>query len=160
LIFELSPPVLHDLGFKATLSWLVEDLHKRHGIQVSVTDDGAEDALDDASATLLFRAVRELLLNVFKHAKTSEAKVSLRQQDHLFHIDVEDQGVGFDANDGGTSSASGGFGLFSVREQLGRLGGNMEIASAPRHGTRVSIRVPLSGRPDGPASIRRKEDTP
>ena len=160
LIFELSPPVLHDLGFKAALSWLVEDLHKRHGIEVSITDDGADDALDDSSATVLFRAVRELLLNVFKHAKTSRAEVFLRHQDHLFHIDVQDQGVGFDANDGGASSASGGFGLFSVREQIDRLGGNMEIASAPRHGTRVSIRVPLSGKPGGSATVPQREGPP
>ena len=143
LIFDLSPPILHDLGFKAALSWLVEDLQKRHGIAVTISDDGADDALDDASATLLFRSVRELLLNVFKHAQTPRATVSLRQEERLFQIDVEDEGVGFDPNDIGSSSGPGGFGLFSVREQIGRLGGNMEVTSAPRQGTRVRIRVPV-----------------
>jgi len=47
-----------------------------------------------------------------------------------------------------------------VREQIGRLGGNMEIASAPRHGTRVSIRVPLSGKPGGSATVPQREGPP
>jgi signal transduction histidine kinase len=158
LIFELSPPILHDLGFKAALSWLVEDLQKRHRLEVTVIDDGADDALDDASATLLFRAVRELLLNVFKHAQTASAKVSLHQRDQLFQLDVEDQGVGFDPIDVGASSGAGGFGLFSVREQVGRLGGTMDVISAPSRGTRISIRVPVKGNADALSRARRQKE--
>ena len=98
--------------------------------------------------------VRELLLNVFKHAQTPRAKVSLRQEAHLFQIDVEDEGVGFDPSDIGSSSGPGGFGLFSVREQIGRLGGNMEVTSALCQGTRVSIRVPLGRTADGASRAR------
>ena len=149
LIFELSPPVLYDLGLKAALGWLAEDLEKRHGIRVEVSDDGADKPLDDAAKGVVFRAVRELLMNVLKHAQPAEAKVNLRLADGQFHIDVEDRGVGFDLGTPGDASSRQGFGLLSVREQIARLGGNLTIESSPGGGTLASVRVPLqaSARP-------------
>jgi len=160
LTFELSPPVLYDLGFKAALSWLIEDIQKRHGIAIELSDDGAEEFLDDGSAALVFRAVRELLMNVFKHAHTPSAKVSLRRIDDQFEIDVEDQGVGFDPSDATVALLNGGFGLFSVREQIGRLGGKLEIVSAPQGGTRVNIRLPVKANTREPSRTEVREEIP
>ena len=147
LIFELSPPVLYDLGLKEALSWLVEDLEKRHGLSIDLSDDGADKPLPDATAALVFRAVREVLINVFKHARSPAAKVVLRRADGHYSIDVEDQGIGFDPNEIDHGQTGSGFGLFSVREQIGRLGGTVEIVSSPGQGTRVNLRVPIGGRP-------------
>ncbi len=147
LIFELSPPVLYDLGLKEALSWLVEDLEKRHGLPIDLSDDGADKPLPDATAALVFRAVRELLVNVFKHAHSPSARVALRRADGYYSVDVEDRGVGFDPSEIEHAQPGSGFGLFSVREQIGRLGGTIEIASSPGQGTRVNLRVPIGGRP-------------
>ena len=141
LIFELSPPVLYDFGLKEALAWLAEDVEKRHGMQIEVVDDGADKPLDDASKAVVFRAVRELVMNVLKHAK-APARASLRRAEDHLEIDVEDEGVGFDP-DAPTDPSSGGFGLLSVREQITGLGGTLKITSAPQKGTRVSLRVPL-----------------
>jgi len=135
--------VLYDLGLKEALSWLADEVEKRYGIQIELEDDQADKPLDNATRALVFRAVRELLMNVFKHAKTPTAKVSLRRADDHFDIAVEDAGVGFD-QDAASERTTGGFGLLSVREQIGRLGGTLEIASAPSKGTRVSMRLPLT----------------
>ncbi len=143
LTFELSPPVLYDLGLKAALSWLVEDMEKRHGIKIDLHDDELEKPLHPPTAALLFRAVRELLMNVFKHASTSSATVSLRRMDDHFDIQVEDRGVGFNPEDVRMRSAPSGFGLFSVREQIDRLGGRVDVSSSPARGTRVTMTVPL-----------------
>jgi two-component system, chemotaxis family, CheB/CheR fusion protein len=147
LIFELSPPVLYDLGLKEALSWLVEDLEKRHGLPIDLSDDGADKPLPDATAALVFRAVRELLVNVSKHAHAASARVALRRADGYYSVDVEDRGVGFDPSEIDHAQPGSGFGLFSVREQIGRLGGTIEIASSPGQGTRVNLRVPIGGRP-------------
>jgi PAS domain S-box-containing protein len=141
LTFELSPPVLYDLGLGAALSWLAEDLEKRHGIRIDL-EDLAELPVDDATAGLLFRAVREVLMNVLKHAKTTRAKVSVHQIEGKIAIDVEDAGVGFSPTDPTFRTATSGFGLFSVREQLSRLGGTVELTTAPGLGTKVSLVVP------------------
>ena len=143
LVFELSPPVLYDLGLKEALAWLAEDLEKRHGVRIEVTDDGADKPLEDAAKAIVFRAVRELVMNVLKHAKTPSARVSLRRADGQFQIDVEDRGVGFDPDAPSHRGSHGGFGLLSVREQITRLGGTLKVESAPQQGTRVSVRVPL-----------------
>lgn len=141
LMFDLSPPVLYDLGLKQALSWLAEDFEKRHGIHVELETDEQEQSLDDTTAALLFRAVRELLMNVVKHARTPAARVSLSWADKHVAVAVEDDGVGFASSGPGESRQ--GFGLFSVREQLGRLGGVVEVDSAPGTGTRIRLRVPF-----------------
>ena len=143
LIFELSPPILYDLGLKEALSWLAEDLGKRWGIGIEVSDDALAKPLDDATAGLVFRAVRELLTNVLKHAQAASAQVSLRRSGDHLEVDVKDQGIGFDPEAITSSSTGGGFGLFSVREQITRLGGTMEVESRRRRGTSVSLRLPL-----------------
>jgi PAS domain S-box-containing protein len=142
LTFELSPPILYDLGLKAALGWLIDDLGKRTGLSIELSDDGLDKPLAGETAALVFRAVRELLVNVVKHAGVAAAKLSLRRAGDQFEIVIEDAGAGF-APAGKGPSSSGGYGLFSVREQLARLGGTVELASAPGQGTRVQIRVPL-----------------
>jgi len=129
LIFELSPPILYDLGLKAALGWLADDLEKRHGLKVEVNDDGEDKPLDDAAKAVIFRAVRELLMNVLKHAQSTEAKVSLHLSEGQVRIDVEDRGVGFELGASAGASGGQGFGLLSVREQIARLGGQLLLAS-------------------------------
>jgi len=143
LIFDLSPPILYDLGLGEALAWLAEDLEKRHGIKVEVTDDKASKPLDDASKGVVFRAVRELLMNVLKHAKAPAATVSLTRTDDNCRIDVEDRGAGFDPTAPLSPQGGGGFGLLSVRAQIARLGGVLDVKSAPGRGTLASVLVPL-----------------
>jgi PAS domain S-box-containing protein len=145
LIFDLSPPILYELGLREALSWLAEDLGKRCGLEVEVDAEQMPKRLNDTSAALVFRAVRELLTNVVKHAHTSAAKVSMRCRGDAVEIDVEDRGVGFDSLklQSDLGSAIGRFGLFSVREQMSRLGGTVEIMSGDGCGTRVSLSLPL-----------------
>ncbi len=143
LVSELSPPLLYELGITEALSWLSEEMSKRHGMRVTLKDDNADKALDDTTAAFAFRAVRELLMNALKHAESLAVNVSLRRTfDHL-EILVEDAGVGFDPERLTSVANEGGFGLMSVREQISRLGGTVEITSAKGRGTRAVVRVPL-----------------
>lgn len=143
LTTELSPPMLYDLGIKDALSWLAEDVEKRQGIHVELTDDDSQKPLDESTAALVYRAVRELLMNVFKHSKCTRAHVSLRRDQDDLEIDVVDSGVGFAVVDAVSQAHAGGFGLFNVREQISRLGGTVSVMSTPGHGTQVSLRVPM-----------------
>ncbi len=155
LTFDLAPPVLYDLGLKPALAWLCEDIEKRSGVHVEMADDGTPLSFDEATAALLFRAVRELLTNVFKHAQAPTARVALKQVADHVEIDVEDAGAGFDV-ESLAQKPNAGFGLFSVREQIARLGGTVDIESVPRRGTRVSLRVPIA--PGQAASGRAGEE--
>ncbi len=144
LTFELSPPILYDLGLKAAIEWLADHFATRFGLEVVV---GGTDvaSLDADVAAVLFRAVRELLTNVVKHARCARAKVTLGAGDDHVALAVEDAGAGFDAKASG-SQRSRSFGLFSIREQISRLGGTVEVSSAVGEGTRVGLRIPLQAR--------------
>lgn len=143
LMFELSPPILYELGVQAALSWLANETQRRHGIHVEFVDVDTKVALSEETSTILFRAVRELLMNVVKHARVKAARVVLAQANDHLEINVEDAGVGFDPL-AHPPSRDGGFGLFGVSEQLNRLGGSLDIASTPGGGTRASLCVPLA----------------
>jgi PAS domain S-box-containing protein len=138
--FELSPPILYDLGLGPALSWLSEKLETRHGLCVDLdVESGGLPAIPSETAALLFRLAHELLMNVLKHAKVERAEVLLRARGGELWLEVNDRGAGFDPD---SALAQGGFGLFSLREQCTRLGGRLELQSAPGRGTRARIALP------------------
>jgi len=140
LSFELSPPILHDVGLVAATQWLAEDIELRFGLHVIVVEDVEQRlVLDEATRSTLFRALRELLFNVHKHARTDKARVRFSQEDGFLKVVVEDEGVGFDSMEGAS-----GYGLLSIRERLNHLGGSLEIESVPGEGTRVCMTAPLN----------------
>jgi len=106
--------------------------------------DKHQKPLDDNVRVVLFQAVRELLMNVAKHARARTAEVSIRRIDQQLHVTVEDDGIGFDATHAAARrGATSGFGLFSIRERLGHLGGHVTIEPLPQRGTRVCLIAPL-----------------
>jgi signal transduction histidine kinase len=144
LMFDLSPPVLYELGFPAAVEWLAEKIEKQQGFTCRVEDDGQPKPLDDEVRVVLFQAVRELLTNVAKHASAREVRISLARIGDQLRIELEDDGVGFDASTKELRpSGEGGFGLFNISERLDLLSGELEIESTKRRGTRVTIAAPL-----------------
>lgn len=141
---ELSPPKLHRGDLVGPLTWLARWMGEKHRLAVVVRASAGVVAESEDTASLIFQAIRELLLNVVKYAHVDTAQVELARQGDQVQIVVSDAGVGFDPSQlralGGTV---GGFGLFSLGERLELLGGRMEIESAPRHGSRVRLWVPL-----------------
>ncbi|MDH5202516.1 MAG: HAMP domain-containing protein [Nitrospirota bacterium] len=144
LIFELSPPILYELGFEAAVEWLAEQIKEQHNILVEFEDDNQLKPLDNDLRVVLFQAVRELLINIVKHSQARNAKVSLGSDESTIQIKVEDDGVGFDISRLYTQdNKSRGFGLFSIFERMDYLGGHFEIVSKPGHGTMVTLVAPL-----------------
>ena len=151
LTVELSPPVFHEKGLAGGLEWLGRQAERKYGLKVAL--DLAPNLGPDSEAirTFIFGAVRELLLNVAKHAKVDQAELQLRAHGGgALEIKVADRGAGFDPGRlaAGAPPAQG-FGLFSIRERLHFLGGELNIASAPGRGCTLTLvvpnRVPASG---------------
>jgi PAS domain S-box-containing protein len=147
LTFELSPPVLHDLGLLPALQWLAEDLERRLGLQVGVEDDGRAKPLEERIRVLLFRSTRELLINVAKHARVGEALVRLHSDGRTLVLCVSDEGAGFDPRKLVSGSQGGGYGLFSIRQRLEQLDGRMEVRAARGRGTTIVLEAPLQQEP-------------
>jgi PAS domain S-box-containing protein len=144
LTFELSSPVLYELGFEPAVQALCEKFQQQHSLMIQFVSDRKPKPLADDVRILLFRAIRELLVNIVKHAGTNTLQVSCRRSNRQIIIDVADAGIGFEPQLSATPSPeTGGFGLFSIRERLLLLGGEMTIAASPGHGTRVTLAAPL-----------------
>ncbi len=143
LTTQISPPVLYHLGLEAALEWLGEWLEERFGLHLTIDSETDEPTLPEEIRALLFRSVRELLINVGKHAGTDRATVRLSYVADEVRVRVEDEGCGF-APGALTLAGSSGFGLFSIKERMEYWGGRLEIDSAPGQGTRTTIVLPLA----------------
>jgi PAS domain S-box-containing protein len=144
LTFELSPPILYELGFVPAVEWLAEKYEKQHNILTKVEDDRLLKPLDADVRIVLFQTVRELLNNVVKHARAKKVEICIKRMKSNIQVHVEDDGVGFDISETHLRMEnSSGFGLFNIRERLDHLGGHFEIKSNKGQGTRVILHAPL-----------------
>lgn len=141
LSVELHPPALDLFGFTGALEWLGEDSSRTYGLQVEVEGDADPGAPDVAA--FLFQSVRELVLNVVKHANANRVWIRLRQDGGWLEVSVEDNGSGWDPETEVTVS-HGHFGLFTIRQRIALLGGRLDMASGKRR-TRIALRVPITG---------------
>jgi signal transduction histidine kinase len=100
--------------------------------------------LKDEVQQILFRAVRELLFNVVKHARASRVEILVTRNVGSLTTEVCDDGRGFDRHKTVFSDLSiGRFGLFSVRADLATLGGGLRIFSRIGKGTKAIITLPI-----------------
>ena len=144
LIFDLSPPFLYEFGLEKALEWLLDDIEKQHGVRIHLEYNGSQGDYDDDVRVLLYQSIRELLINVVKHAKAKTATVSLDRNAQKVHVCVEDDGQGFLISpDGLQVNSGGGYGLFSIKERFHHLGGAITVDSRLNHGTRISLDLPL-----------------
>jgi PAS domain S-box-containing protein len=145
LAFDLSNPVLYEVGFTAAVeSLLTERMMQKSGIKTELESKIPKLNLGQDMSIVLFQAVRELLTNVVKHANANKVKVCIDKSDKRVQVIVEDDGAGFELS--GLKSPDkkkGGFGLFNVKERLEYLGGSFDIESKPGQGTRVMMTIPL-----------------
>jgi CheY-like chemotaxis protein len=147
--------VLHETGLIGALDWLVGRMKEQHGFTVRLRTDARAEPDAQELRFLFFECARELLLNVVKHAGVDAADLMLaRPPGGALELVVSDAGTGFDADvvtRRRVDEAS--FGLFSIKERLAHLGGEMTILSAPERGTRVILRLPLAAGEREPAWV-------
>jgi len=137
--YQLSPPILYQFGLEPALAKLAERVSAECGLNIVFEDDGQEKPISEDVSVLLYRAVRELLMNAYKHAKASNVIVGISRNAHVVHITVSDDGVGFDPQTASIDQQGGGFGLFSIRERILDIGGRFEIVSEPGRGTTATL---------------------
>jgi signal transduction histidine kinase len=143
ITFELCPRALDDLGLGAALEELVLNIGARYGTEVVLEDDGRLKVMTADTRVILFRSVRELLINACKHARAGHVCIRLSRDGNMIQATVEDDGVGMRLDRTTRSNC----GLFDIRERLGHVRGSMHIESTPGCGTKISLSAPAaSGR--------------
>lgn len=145
LTYELSPPVLHELGLLEALEWRLEKIRLETDIETSYVHNLENIKLRNEQEVMLFRSVDEILKNIIKHASASKVTITAQATRYSFSLSVADNGKGFD-----TSILTpehrrlDSFGLFSIKERIEYLGGVMDIQSELGKGTTAILNIPIS----------------
>jgi len=139
-IFELRPMMLDDLGLIPTVRRYADSFKEQTGMDVNITITGTEKRIEPYLEVMVFRAIQELMGNVFRHSQATLLKINLDLTDETIRAIVDDNGKGFDAD---TLLQSNSLGLKLIRERVEMLGGTFEIESSAGKGTRVLLFLPL-----------------
>jgi PAS domain S-box-containing protein len=137
---NLRPSTL-DLGLVPAIEWLAQDFEKRWAIDCALDIGQRDIRIGEAYATNVFRIIQESLTNVARHARASSVSIALEQRDRRVHLEIHDNGCGFEAD----TSYIRGFGMIGMRERVQELGGNLVVHTAPDLGTQILIDLPLEG---------------
>jgi PAS domain S-box-containing protein len=144
LIFDLCPPFLYELGFEKAIEWLLEDIQNQHGIRTHLKSDNKPKQFDDDIRVLLYQTIRELFVNIVKHAEAKNAGLTIKRDDRTITLCVEDDGRGFDEDAiPFRIQKEGGFGLFRIQERFNYLGGEIRVKSKPDQGSKIFLKLPF-----------------
>lgn len=144
LMFDLRPRILDDEGLVAAVVALLERLESEGG-----TATHLEEALSheppEALRAILYRLVRECLVNVQKHAEAAHVNITLKSDDGGVRVTVRDDGIGFDPQH--LTPTAGHLGLDSMRDRAQSASGWLTVASEPGTGTTVEFWLPTATAP-------------
>lgn len=139
MIGELRPMIIDEEGVVAAILYLVNDEKERGGPDIRFTHDVQFERLEPMLEGAVFRIVQEALTNALRHGRSDDIEIHLAQVDDQLHLEVKDQGVGFDKS----QVPEDRFGLRGIQERARLFGGRATIHAAPGQGTRVHAVLPI-----------------
>jgi len=142
LTYDLSPPILYELGLLPAIKWKLEQISKKAPTQTEFVNHADQIVLDPEVSILVFRIVSELLINVLKHAEASKINLSIKSLKNNYYISVVDNGKGFDTKQVNEFNQRGSYGLFSIVERMESINGKFKIESKAGKGTHAILVIP------------------
>ena len=144
ITYDLSPPVLYELGLIETIYWLADKIKEEHQLQVNFSTEYDSVDLSDSELIIIYRSIQEIINNTIKYAQASQINILLKKKSKGMEINIADNGKGFNVNELKiVNQTNTGFGLFAVRERIQNLEGTFSIISNKGIGTEVKIYIPL-----------------
>lgn len=147
---DMRPLMLDDLGLNAAVEWLGREASRRMGIEVTTSLGEVEPEIDDRTATTVYRIVQEALTNIGRHARATDARITIEQQARELVLTVKDNGTGFPNS---AVRKEGSFGLMGIRERAILLGGRFEVDNPPGGGGRLRVWLPIGHEPVAPSAL-------
>jgi two-component system, NarL family, sensor kinase len=141
LMTELRPVVLDDYGLLAALRWYSTQIAANQGLKIHVYGESPEPRLPEAVENALFRIAQEAIMNIVKHAQTTQARVQLTTTEDRVILEIIDNGRGFDAEALMATTAQPHWGLLNMRERAEAIGGHWQIVSHPNQGVSIVVEV-------------------
>ncbi|GKV65166.1 MULTISPECIES: sensor histidine kinase [unclassified Sporosarcina] len=140
LSVELRPAVLDDFGLEAAFRTHIKGLEKNYGLIVHLSSDLEQKRYEGEIETVIYRIGQEAMLNAMKYAEVEEVFLTLKDEQGILQLEIEDEGVGFDVNDFAPQGT--GLGLFGMKERVELVGGNITIVSRADEGTKIQVEIP------------------
>jgi PAS domain S-box-containing protein len=156
LMMDIGNPLLFEMGLQAACESLADRLMESHPVRIVCDVRVGLGEVDPDVNAILYRLTQELLNNIVKHSRASRARVRIVRENNRIRAEVSDNGTGFDPRMIGLPTAEGGFGLFSIRERLLSMQGELRIDSTPGVGTTVTAVLPsktATGSPTRPTGL-------
>jgi signal transduction histidine kinase len=155
-VLNLQSPLVTEAGLAAALAQIVRQMGAQQELAAQMEVSGDVRPLPPAVEHHLFRMGQEFLNNALKHAQAQQIKVALEYSAAGVRLSVQDDGRGFEPA-AALGAASGHLGLRSLRGRARKLGGQLEIISAPGQGTTARIFVPAAPAGDVTADASNNE---
>ena len=143
LTYDLSPPILYELGLIPAFKWKLEQIEEKHGIKTIISGENQQIDIQKEFRIFIYRIVCELFANVIKHANAKSIELEIYKEKKMYYIIVREDGVGFKKNLNNKVTAKGGFGLMSITERIDSIKGSFEIVSILGKGTQAKIVIPF-----------------
>ncbi len=138
----LHPPLLDEVGLLSAISWYVDGLAERSGIETSLHVEPQDfPRLTPDLETAIFRIVQEALTNVFRHAAASQVWITLAQRGVQTAVTVRDNGRGIGAKIAELQPESLGVGIRGIKQRAKEFGGELRVSNA-NPGTVVEVVIP------------------
>ena len=141
VVWALRPEALDQASLPEALQRLAQTWRAASGVAATVTITGTPRPLPTQVEVTLLRVAQEALANVRKHARASSVTLTLSFMEDTLLLDVQDDGVGFANTSLPGALSDSGYGLTSMRERVGLLGGALTVESTPGEGTTVVVEV-------------------
>lgn len=144
LTFEISPPILYELGLVPAIEFFLEQFESKHDLRCFFEQLSDIPQISLETSSVLFHAFRELLNNVLKHANAQSITVSALVDRSTLKVSVTDDGCGFLPESISSDNMTlKGFGLFNIRERLRLIGGSLDVVSTPGSGSTITLISPI-----------------
>ncbi len=140
-IWNLQPGVLQGKSLSEAIGIELRGV-LRAGIDASIELRGPSGPLPSPVETALIRIAQEALANVRKHSRATQVIVTLEYEPEVVLLRIDDDGQGIDVGNLAPATATGGFGLTTMRERATLAGGELHIRTRPGGGTSLQCRVP------------------
>ncbi len=143
LIYQLCPPILKDFELGIALGFLIEENNKKYSSElVYFNNSNGTISLPETDKVTIYRAISELIMNIYKHSGTKKAEIELSNSKNKLFVRVQDWGRGFKLNHY-VKTQFGGFGLYSLSERILNMNGSFKVNSDIDKGTTIKITVPM-----------------
>jgi len=139
----LHPPLLDEVGLFSALSWYLDGLSKRSGIETSLNVPAEFPRLTSEVETAIFRIVQEALTNVFRHSEAKKVWITLEQKEGIIVVSVRDDGKGINERVAALQPESLGVGIGGMKQRAREMGGEIRLSNA-QPGTLVELTVPAA----------------